>query len=112
MYLKALERAGSEEKLWERYFDEQFEMIALGPAVVGHFDLCRLFSMGKGGKGWREGREGRERAGKGVWERVRRNLREVVARRALLEVNTAGLRKGLGEPFPGRGICQVSGCCC
>ena len=104
MYARAREASGgTEEKLFERYYDEQFEMLrALEPRVVGHFDLVRLLSEepGRELKGW---------AGGGVWERVVRNLRFVVGYGGWLECNTSGLRKGLGEPYPGREIAEVSG---
>lgn len=100
-YGAARERAGgTDERLAEAYFDAQFDMVrALRPVVVGHFDLVRLLSAE---------REGRFRRWPGVWERVERNLREVVAYGGLVEVNAAGLRKGLREPYPGRDICRVS----
>lgn len=91
---------GTDELLAEAYFDAQFEMvIALRPVVVGHFDLVRLLSAE---------REGGLRRWPGVWDRVERNLREVVAYGGLVEVNAAGLRKGLQEPYPGGEICRVS----
>jgi len=90
---------GTEEKLFEDYFDEQFEMLkALKPRVVGHFDLIRLLSKEKDA--------GLRAKGGKVWEKVVRNLRVVVESGGLLEINSAGLRKGLKEPYPGRAICE------
>ena len=67
--------------------------------MVGHFDLVRLWSdEPTAGVGRWEG----------VWGRVVRNLRVVRGYGGVLEVNSAGLRKGLGEPYPGRGVCEVS----
>ncbi|KFA77675.1 hypothetical protein S40288_02708 [Stachybotrys chartarum IBT 40288] len=89
---------GSEERLYEDYYDLQHEMLtALRPRVVGHFDLIRLL-----------GREpGRDvRLWKGVWERVRRNLAVVREMGGWLECNTAALRKGLDEPYPCRAIAE------
>ena len=49
-YSKAKAVAGGEVKLFEDYFDSQFEMLkALRPKVVGHFDLIRLLSEQRGG---------------------------------------------------------------
>ncbi|KAI0132854.1 histidinol phosphate phosphatase HisJ family protein [Xylariales sp. AK1849] len=98
-YLKAVESAGgSEETLYERYYDQQFEMLqALTPKVVGHFDLCRLMSD-------EPGRDVRE--WKGVWEKITRNLREVARYGGWLECNTSALRKGLAEPYPCRIIAE------
>jgi histidinol-phosphatase (PHP family) len=43
-YLEAADVFGGVDQLYARYFDEQYAMIdALRPAVVGHFDLIRLF---------------------------------------------------------------------
>src|SRR5690606_3216341 len=40
---------GTEEALYEKYYDEQWEMLkALKPRVVGHFDLIRLYSEDPG----------------------------------------------------------------
>lgn len=95
---RAAARGGAEEALFEDYFDAQYEMLrALRPRVVGHFDLIRLLSE-------RPGRDLRE--WKGVWERVVRNLGEVVRQGGLLEVNSSALRKGLEEPYPARAVCE------
>lgn len=97
-YAKAKAVAGGEEKLFEAYFDSQYEMLeALEPRVVGHFDLIRLFSTqpDRDLGSWRR-----------VWEKVMRNLQEIVRQGGLLEVNTSALRKGLDEPYPARAICE------
>jgi len=89
---------GTDERLFEDYFDSQFELLTrLRPKVVGHFDLIKLFSD-------EPDRDLRE--WKGVWERIVRNLKAVVEMGGLLEINTSALRKGLGEPYPGRKICE------
>ena len=88
---------GTDERLFEDYFDLQLEMLhALKPKVVGHFDLIRLLSdePDRDISLW-----------KGVWERVVRNLKVIVEQGGLMEVNTSALRKGLGEPYPRKNIC-------
>lgn len=96
-FLKAVEVSGSEERLFEDYYDAQYAMLlALRPKVVGHFDLIRLFSS-------EPDMDLREFAG--AWEKAVRNLRVVVEQGGLVEVNSSGLRKGMGEPYPGRGLC-------
>lgn len=91
---------GTEEGLFEAYFDEQFLMLTeLRPRVVGHFDLVRLFSA-------LPGRDLRGGEWKGLWERVRRNLEVVRGYGGWLECNTSGLRKGLEEPYPKREIAE------
>ena len=100
MYQSALKISGSEEKLYEDYYDLQYEMLkALKPRVVGHFDLIRLMSE-------TPGRDIRE--WKGVWDKAVRNLKLVAQQGGWLECNSAALRKGLEEPYPGRVISEVS----
>ena len=70
---------------------------ALQPKVVGHFDLIRLLSE-------QPGRDLRE--WKGVWQRVVRNLQEIVQQGGLMEINSSALRKGLAEPYPARSVCE------
>ncbi|KAM4059009.1 PHP domain-containing protein [Hirsutella rhossiliensis] len=87
---------GSEERLFENYYDLQHDMLlALEPRVVGHFDLVRLLSQ-------RPGRDVRQ--WEGVWAKVKRNLELVARQGGWLECNTAALRKGLDEPYPCRAI--------
>lgn len=98
-YDKARSKAGgTDERLFEDYFDSQHEMLlALQPKVVGHFDLIRLLSDVK---------DGDLREMKDVWEKVVRNLKVVVGYGGLMEVNTSGLRKGLKEPYPMRCVVE------
>jgi histidinol-phosphatase (PHP family) len=100
-YQRAVDSAGgTEEKFYERYYDEQYEMLtALKPRVVGHFDLCRLLSS-------EPGRDVRQ--WKGVWQRIERNLAFVAEYGGWLECNSSALRKGLAEPYPCRVIAVVS----
>ncbi|KAL7961338.1 polymerase/histidinol phosphatase-like protein [Trichoderma compactum] len=85
---------GSEERLHEDYYDLQYDMLrALKPRIVGHFDLIRL--MGED-----PGRDARQWTG--VWQKIRRNLEYAAQIGAWLECNSAALRKGLDEPYPGR----------
>lgn len=98
-YRKARKVAGGgDQRLFEDYFDAQFEMLnALKPRVVGHLDLIRLLSD-------EPNRDLREM--KSVWEKVVRNLKVIIEQGGLVEVNTSALRKGLKEPYPMRSICQ------
>jgi histidinol-phosphatase (PHP family) len=99
-YEKARDKAGGkDEQLFENYFDEQYDMLqALKPPVVGHFDLIRLLSDHQNTEF--EGMEG-------VWERMERNLEFIASYGGLLELNSAGLRKGLAEPYPCLAVTQV-----
>jgi len=98
-YSKAVAASGgSDLKCFEAYFDAQYEMLeTLRPKVVGHFDLIRLMSstpnLSLKTVVW-------------VWKKVVRNLVLVFEQGGLLEINSAGLRKGLEEPYPGRAICE------
>lgn len=98
-YVKARDAAGgTDEKLFEDYFDSQYEMLkALKPKVVGHFDLIRLLSD-------EPNRNLREL--KAVWEKAVRNLKLIVEQGGLMEINSSALRKGLEEPYPTRSICE------
>ncbi|KAK0627662.1 polymerase/histidinol phosphatase-like protein [Immersiella caudata] len=100
MYASAITACGETERgLWSRYYDEQFEMVkALQPKIVGHFDLIRLMSENPGRDVKREWPE--------VWEKMVRNLMEVRRYGGWLECNTSALRKGLEEPYPGRGVAK------
>lgn len=102
MYERARELAGgSDERLFEDYFDAQLDMLQqLKPLVVGHFDLIRLKSddMERSFRSW-----------PGVWSRVLRNLDFIAGYGGLLEINGAALRKGMSEPYPKGEICKVRG---
>jgi histidinol-phosphatase (PHP family) len=105
MYEQARQVAGgSDEKLFEDYFDAMLEMLdTLRPPVVAHFDLIRLFSDAPNQdlKSMEE-----------VWSRIVKSLKVVVEQGALLEVNSSALRKGLKEPYPSRSVCEVITCLC
>lgn len=101
MYSQARQQAGgSDENLFADYFDAQLDMLqTVKPPVVGHFDLIRLKS---------DDPNVSFRDVKDVWHRVLRNLDFIAAYGGIIEINTAGLRKGMLEPYPQKDICQVS----
>ncbi|KAF7560755.1 hypothetical protein G7046_g3410 [Stylonectria norvegica] len=100
-YASAVAMSGSEERLFEDYYDLQHDMLqTLKPRIVGHFDLIRLMSAVPG----RDVREW-----KGVWERVKRNLECVAKQGGWLECNSSALRKGREEPYPCREWLKVGG---
>lgn len=81
------------------YYRELGELVrGAGAKVVGHVDLVRLYS-GEEGRDVREWGE--------VWREVKGVLGAVKEGGGWLECNTSGLRKGLGEPYPGRVIAEV-----
>jgi histidinol-phosphatase (PHP family) len=100
MYEQAREAAGgTDERLFEDYFDLQYEMLQeLRPPVVGHLDLIRLLS---------DHRDAEFKGMANVWKKIQRNLEYIISYGGLLELNSSGLRKGLTEPYPCLPICQV-----
>jgi histidinol-phosphatase (PHP family) len=81
---------GGLDSLYCRYFDQQYEMISLlNPAVVGHFDLVRLFDP-----------DYKQRLLKSdiAW-RIRRNLELIKERGLIMDFNLRALLKGAQEPF-------------
>lgn len=93
-WLAGAERLGGPENLAVRYYETVAEMVeAVRPEVVGHLDLIK---------------KNMTAAGCGVTaldtSRVRRAafaaLEAIRAHGGILDLNTAGWRKGLGEPYP------------
>lgn len=101
MFQEAIrECKGSEEKLFEDYFDLQYEMFrALKPPIVGHFDLIRLKSLSPNES---------VRRYSGAWGKAIRNISFVIEYGGVFEINSAALRKGLSEPYPMADLCDVS----
>lgn len=90
---------GTDEKLFEDYFDAQYAMLqALRPPVIGHFDLIRLKS---------DNPDRSFRAWPSVWSRVERNLMFAVEYGGVMELNSSSLRKGMAEAYPQVEICRV-----
>jgi histidinol-phosphatase (PHP family) len=94
-YRATAEALGGLDPLYCRYFDQQYEMLErLNPAVVGHFDLIRLFDP-----------DYRRRIEKpAIAERIRRNLELVRDRGLILDFNIRSLLKGADEPYISRSI--------
>lgn len=90
---------GSDQKLFEDYFDSMFAMLQdVRPRVIAHFDLIRLLSdvPNQDLKTWDS-----------VWAKAVRSLKLIAQQGGLLEVNSSALRKGLDEPYPSRSVCKV-----
>ena len=87
---QAVEAQGGLEKLALRYYDIAAEMVStLRPEVVGHLDLVR-----------RHGGNDPAIETPKVRERARAVLALMKEHDAILDINTAGYRKGLGTPYP------------
>ncbi|MBW2367703.1 MAG: histidinol-phosphatase [Deltaproteobacteria bacterium] len=94
-YQQAVDAAGGIDNLYGRYFDAQYDMItALKPAVVGHFDLIRIYDPDY--PKWLVQPE--------IETRVLRNLSAVKAHGLILDLNLRALSKGAQEPYPARSI--------
>lgn len=89
-FQQACEGRGGLEPLAVRYYELVAEMVeALRPDVVGHLDLIRRNAPPRAVLGTPPIREAADRA-----------LEAVRAAGAILDLNTAGYRKGLGSPYP------------
>jgi histidinol-phosphatase (PHP family) len=91
----AAEAAGGADRLYQFYFDRQYEMIrALSPAVVGHFDLIRIYDPD-----YRRRMEAPP-----IRERIQRNLALIREMDLILDCNLRALAKGADEPYPTEAI--------
>lgn len=98
-YDRARHHCGSLENLYCRYFDLQHDMIMkLQPAVVGHFDLIRLFDPDYP----------QHLKMPAVWQRIRRNLELIKQLELILDFNLRALLKGATEPYISRPILQLA----
>lgn len=87
---KAAQKLGGLEAMAVRYYDLVAEMVeALRPEVVGHFDLLRLNASDK-----------RTLENPRVRTAAQKALQAVRRQGGILDLNTAGYRKGLGTPYP------------
>lgn len=86
----AVAEAGGIESLAVRYYDAVAEMVArLKPEVVGHLDLIR-----------RNAPAAADLETAAIAAAANRALESVKESGAILDLNTAGWRKGLGNPYP------------
>lgn len=98
-YMDAVRAVGSPERLYQRYFDQQYEMIRqLHPEVVGHFDLIRIYDP-----------DYRKRLRQpGIWSRISRNLELVRELDLILDFNVRALGKGATEPYVSEPILRLA----
>ena len=89
-YAQAIQRSGSIESLYCDYFDTQYDMLmALEPAVVGHFDLIRIFDPH-----YRDRFEN-----DAISNRIQRNLELIKNLDLIMDFNVRSLSKGADEPY-------------
>ena len=94
-YDKSVRAAGGTDALYGRYFDQQYEMIsALRPAVVGHFDVIRIFDPDYPSRLKKPA----------IQQRIRRNLECVRDFDLILDFNLRALYKGAKEPYVSESI--------
>lgn len=89
-YDRTAEAIGGYDNMYCRYFDLQYDMIKLlRPAVVGHFDLIRIFDP-----------EYRSRFEKTeIKKRIIRNLELIKELDLIMDFNLRSLLKGADEPY-------------
>ena len=79
------------------YFDAQFELLSrFQPELIGHVDLCRLYTPDLLLHTYPR-----------AWNKLERNVKFAVAYGALFEVNAAAFRKGWQTAYPGEDVAQV-----
>ena len=93
----ALQAFASAESFLCAYFEAQYELIRhVKPEVIGHFDLCRLYTPALQFADYPE-----------VLKLVERNVKEAVEYGALFEVNASAFRKKWDTAYPGRDVLDV-----
>lgn len=100
-YLRAVDNCGSDSNnlttFFESYFDSQYTLITTHhPEVIGHFDLCRLYTPLIEFEQYPS-----------VLPKIERNIRYAIGYGAVFELNAAAFRKGWSTPYPGRDIFEV-----
>lgn len=98
-YTSAVRQLGGIKELYCRYFDLQYEMLQLfRPAVVGHFDLIRIFDA-----------EYKSRLKQPeIMQRITRNLELIKDLELILDLNLRSLVKGADEPYISRSILEMA----
>lgn len=95
VYERAVEACGGVEPLEVEYFCDLADLVrSLRPEVVGHLDLIKKAR----GPGWRPT--------PAVWSAIEDCIEAIRAAGSLVEVNAAGWRKGLDEPYPGPAVLE------
>ena len=98
LYEEAKHKAGSTEHLYNQYFDLQYAMLQdLKPAVVGHFDLIRIFDD--------DYLDTLELPA--VWSRIERNLGYIAEQGFILDFNLRGFDKAI-EQYPSVAVLKLA----
>ncbi|MCP4353988.1 MAG: histidinol-phosphatase [Desulfobacterales bacterium] len=95
LFARAVDAAGGIDALYCRYFDQQYEMLnTLKPAVVGHFDLIRMFDADYFSR-----LEKPE-----IQKRIIRNLECIKSLDLVMDFNLRAFQKGASEPYISKNI--------
>lgn len=87
-YNLAIQKVGSIEELYLKYYDSQYELIKeIKPEIIGHFDLIKLFSLDF-------------KISERILESIKRNIKLAVENGCIFEVNSRAFYKNLREPYP------------
>ena len=101
-YALAVENCGGLENFAVRYYEILAEMIRdLRPEVVGHLDLVKRNAA-------LAGFDPAELQTKRIFDAARDTLEAARDNNAILDLNTAGWRKGLGEPYPAPALVKIA----
>ncbi|KAI8818613.1 Polymerase/histidinol phosphatase-like protein [Fimicolochytrium jonesii] len=91
-YAVAEAAVGGTEALFLDYFNAQYELLShVKPAVVGHFDLVRIFRPD-------------HVLSDDIWAKIKRNVLKIVEYGGLVEINSRAWKKGLKDAYPQRDI--------
>ena len=95
---EAAAKCGGQEALAVRYYEQVAEMIeAIRPEVVGHLDVVRKYAAPRDAVETPRARDA-----------ARAALSVIQQRGCILDINTAGLRKGLGSPYPAEWLLRMA----
>jgi histidinol-phosphatase (PHP family) len=94
---EASSNTGPHEPFFLEYFDAQYTLLQLfKPEIIGHFDLCRLYTP-----------QIRLCDYPLAWQKIIRNIQYAVGYGALFEVNAAAFRKQWNTAYPGEDVFKV-----
>ena len=95
---EAAAKCGGQEALAVRYYEQVAEMVeAIRPEVVGHLDVIRKYASPRQAVETPRARDA-----------AREALCVIRKYGCILDVNTAGLRKGLGSPYPAPWLLEMA----
>jgi len=95
LFERAVAEHGGHQALFAAYYDAQYALLQHArPAVVGHFDLIKMYCP-------------EVPYGDDVRRRIARNIQAIAAYGGLVELNSRAFKKGLPTPYPQPDVLQV-----